>query len=152
MCDAMWMSLLNLAVETLKQTLTHLNLIQLDHIFTAKQCPYNMIYEESGSPCMDTCALDTSSLCEDHKIDGCFCPPGQCLFYFLLPINVLSALDFIVRECSSSCQSFLLQELCLMTFPWEAVSLNLNVSASTTKSITLVRSTDRTERSGMSEI
>ncbi|XP_068580289.1 mucin-2-like [Cebidichthys violaceus] len=45
--------------------------------FCAKQCPYNMIYEESGSPCMDTCALlDTSSLCEDHKIDGCFCPPG----------------------------------------------------------------------------
>ncbi|XP_068459808.1 mucin-2-like [Clinocottus analis] len=43
----------------------------------AKQCPYNMIYEESGSPCVDTCALpDTSSLCEDHKIDGCFCPPG----------------------------------------------------------------------------
>ncbi|XP_054475427.1 mucin-2-like, partial [Anoplopoma fimbria] len=45
--------------------------------FCAKQCPYNMVYEESGSPCMDTCAhLDTSSLCEDHKIDGCFCPPG----------------------------------------------------------------------------
>ncbi|XP_031715388.1 mucin-2 isoform X3 [Anarrhichthys ocellatus] len=45
--------------------------------FCAKQCPHNMIYEESGSPCMDTCALlDTSSLCEDHKIDGCFCPPG----------------------------------------------------------------------------
>ncbi|XP_034391291.1 mucin-2-like isoform X2 [Cyclopterus lumpus] len=45
--------------------------------FCAKQCPYNMIYEESGSPCMDTCALpDTSSLCEDHKMDGCFCPPG----------------------------------------------------------------------------
>ncbi|KAI9529651.1 hypothetical protein NQZ68_007889 [Dissostichus eleginoides] len=43
----------------------------------AKQCPFNMVYEESGSPCMDTCTLlDTSSLCEDHKIDGCFCPPG----------------------------------------------------------------------------
>ncbi|KAK5902118.1 hypothetical protein CesoFtcFv8_007407 [Champsocephalus esox] len=42
----------------------------------AKQCPFNMVYEESGSPCMDTCTLlDTSSLCEDHKIDGCFCPP-----------------------------------------------------------------------------
>ncbi|KAK5867271.1 hypothetical protein PBY51_011780 [Eleginops maclovinus] len=45
--------------------------------FCAKQCPFNMVYEESGSPCMDTCTLlDTSSLCEDHKIDGCFCPPG----------------------------------------------------------------------------
>ncbi|XP_059190820.1 mucin-2, partial [Centropristis striata] len=45
--------------------------------FCAKECPFNMVYEESGSPCMDTCSLlDTSSLCEDHKMDGCFCPPG----------------------------------------------------------------------------
>ncbi|XP_037109335.1 mucin-2-like isoform X50 [Syngnathus acus] len=45
--------------------------------FCAKQCPYNMVYEESGSPCMDTCThQDTSSLCEDHRMDGCFCPPG----------------------------------------------------------------------------
>lgn len=45
----------------------------------AKQCPYNMVYEESGSPCMDTCThMDTSSVCEDHKMDGCFCPPGSC--------------------------------------------------------------------------
>uniref|UniRef100_UPI0014481FD3 mucin-2 n=1 Tax=Epinephelus lanceolatus TaxID=310571 RepID=UPI0014481FD3 len=45
--------------------------------FCAKQCPFNMVYEESGFPCMDTCSLlDTSSLCEDHKMDGCFCPTG----------------------------------------------------------------------------
>uniref|UniRef100_A0A3Q3RNB2 VWFD domain-containing protein n=1 Tax=Mastacembelus armatus TaxID=205130 RepID=A0A3Q3RNB2_9TELE len=45
--------------------------------FCAKKCPFNMVYEESGSPCMDTCThLDTSSMCEDHKMDGCFCPPG----------------------------------------------------------------------------
>ncbi|XP_029952621.1 mucin-2-like isoform X2 [Salarias fasciatus] len=45
--------------------------------FCAKQCPYNMVYEESGSPCMDTCThQDTSSLCEDHRMDGCFCPNG----------------------------------------------------------------------------
>ncbi|XP_014888398.1 mucin-2-like, partial [Poecilia latipinna] len=45
--------------------------------FCAKECPYNMVYEESGSPCMDTCThQDTSSLCEDHKMDGCFCPSG----------------------------------------------------------------------------
>uniref|UniRef100_A0A8C9X906 Mucin 2.2, oligomeric mucus/gel-forming n=1 Tax=Sander lucioperca TaxID=283035 RepID=A0A8C9X906_SANLU len=45
--------------------------------FCAKQCPFNMVYKESGSPCMDTCTLlDTGSLCEDHKMDGCFCPPG----------------------------------------------------------------------------
>ncbi|XP_019712514.1 mucin-2-like isoform X5 [Hippocampus comes] len=45
--------------------------------FCAKQCPYNMVYEESGSPCMDTCThQDTSSLCEEHRMDGCFCPTG----------------------------------------------------------------------------
>uniref|UniRef100_A0A8D3D3I4 Mucin-2-like n=1 Tax=Scophthalmus maximus TaxID=52904 RepID=A0A8D3D3I4_SCOMX len=48
--------------------------------FCAKQCPFNMVYEESGSPCMDTCThRDTSSLCEDHKMDGCFCPHGTVL-------------------------------------------------------------------------
>lgn len=51
----------------------------LFYLSPAKECPYNMVYEESGSPCMDTCThLDTSSLCEDHKMDGCFCPPGSC--------------------------------------------------------------------------
>uniref|UniRef100_A0A672GN01 VWFD domain-containing protein n=1 Tax=Salarias fasciatus TaxID=181472 RepID=A0A672GN01_SALFA len=45
--------------------------------FCAKQCPYNMVYEESGSPCMDTCThQDTSSMCAEHKMDGCFCPSG----------------------------------------------------------------------------
>ncbi|XP_015259097.1 PREDICTED: mucin-2-like [Cyprinodon variegatus] len=45
--------------------------------FCEKQCPYNMVYEESGSPCMDTCThQDVSSFCEDHKMDGCFCPSG----------------------------------------------------------------------------
>uniref|UniRef100_I3JSK3 VWFD domain-containing protein n=1 Tax=Oreochromis niloticus TaxID=8128 RepID=I3JSK3_ORENI len=45
--------------------------------FCAKQCPFNMVYEESGSPCVDTCThQNTSSFCEDHKMDGCFCPPG----------------------------------------------------------------------------
>uniref|UniRef100_A0A3P8U5C0 VWFD domain-containing protein n=1 Tax=Amphiprion percula TaxID=161767 RepID=A0A3P8U5C0_AMPPE len=40
-------------------------------------CPFNMVYEESGSPCMETCThQDTISLCEEHKMDGCFCPPG----------------------------------------------------------------------------
>uniref|UniRef100_A0A3P9M1S5 VWFD domain-containing protein n=1 Tax=Oryzias latipes TaxID=8090 RepID=A0A3P9M1S5_ORYLA len=45
--------------------------------FCDKQCPYNMVFEESGSPCMDTCTHQkTSSMCEEHKIDGCYCPPG----------------------------------------------------------------------------
>ncbi|XP_056458828.1 mucin-2-like [Gadus chalcogrammus] len=45
--------------------------------FCAKMCPFNMVYEESGSPCMSSCTVsDISSLCEDHKMDGCFCPAG----------------------------------------------------------------------------
>nr|XP_046208035.1 mucin-2-like [Oncorhynchus gorbuscha] len=45
--------------------------------FCDKQCPFNMVYLESGSPCMDTCThSDTSSLCEEHLMDGCFCPQG----------------------------------------------------------------------------
>lgn len=41
------------------------------------KCPFNMEFSESGSPCMDTCShTDTSSLCVEHKMDGCFCPPG----------------------------------------------------------------------------
>ncbi|XP_055987815.1 mucin-2 [Sorex fumeus] len=42
-----------------------------------KSCPQNMVYLESGSPCMDTCShLEVSSLCEEHSMDGCFCPEG----------------------------------------------------------------------------
>ncbi|XP_053366769.1 mucin-2-like [Clarias gariepinus] len=45
--------------------------------FCAVTCPFSMEYSESGSPCLDTCThADTSSLCEEHKMDGCFCPPG----------------------------------------------------------------------------
>ncbi|XP_066559033.1 mucin-2 [Amia ocellicauda] len=45
--------------------------------FCAKHCPFNMEYKESGSPCMDTCSnMVTSTLCEEHRTDGCFCPQG----------------------------------------------------------------------------
>ncbi|XP_068800860.1 mucin-2 [Struthio camelus] len=45
--------------------------------FCPKTCPGNMIYRESSSPCMDTCShLEISSLCEEHYMDGCFCPEG----------------------------------------------------------------------------
>ncbi|KAM6984872.1 mucin-2 [Aplochiton taeniatus] len=45
--------------------------------FCGKECPFNMVYLESGSPCMNTCMhSDTSSLCEEHQMDGCFCPAG----------------------------------------------------------------------------
>ncbi|XP_027716003.1 mucin-2 [Vombatus ursinus] len=45
--------------------------------FCTKTCPGNMVYLESGSPCMDTCShLEVSSLCEEHYMDGCFCPEG----------------------------------------------------------------------------
>ncbi|XP_035520752.1 mucin-5AC-like [Morone saxatilis] len=43
----------------------------------AKTCPFNMEYYECGSPCTDTCSdPQRSDVCDDHCIDGCFCPPG----------------------------------------------------------------------------
>ncbi|XP_051823053.1 mucin-5AC isoform X11 [Antechinus flavipes] len=42
-----------------------------------KTCPWNMQYRECGSPCVDTCSNhEQSPLCEEHCVDGCFCPPG----------------------------------------------------------------------------
>ncbi|XP_026705983.1 mucin-5AC [Athene cunicularia] len=43
-----------------------------------KLCPFNMHYQECGSPCSDTCSNpERSELCEDHCTDGCVCPPGM---------------------------------------------------------------------------
>ncbi|KAM6068296.1 mucin-5AC-like [Theristicus caerulescens] len=43
-----------------------------------KICPFNMQYQECGSPCSDTCSNpERSALCEDHCTDGCVCPPGM---------------------------------------------------------------------------
>ncbi|CAM5120384.1 unnamed protein product [Eretmochelys imbricata] len=45
--------------------------------FCPKRCPGNMIYQESSSPCISTCShLEISNLCEEHFMDGCFCPEG----------------------------------------------------------------------------
>lgn len=67
---------------------------------------------------------------------------------YLMPLKIL--LDFIVLVYECSWLVCLLQELSLMIFLWEGVSLNLSVSANTTKSITLARFTGRTVRNGVS--
>lgn len=37
-----------------------------------------MQHQECGSPCADTCSNpERSQFCEDHCVDGCFCPPGR---------------------------------------------------------------------------
>ncbi|CAJ1056538.1 mucin-5AC-like [Xyrichtys novacula] len=42
-----------------------------------KTCPFNMEYSECGSPCTDTCKNpERSQMCDDHCVDGCFCPAG----------------------------------------------------------------------------
>ncbi|KAJ8344252.1 hypothetical protein SKAU_G00315810 [Synaphobranchus kaupii] len=46
--------------------------------FCSKSCPFNMEYQECGTPCIDTCTNpERSQLCEEHCTDGCFCPPDQ---------------------------------------------------------------------------
>ncbi|KAM6936956.1 mucin-2-like [Xenentodon cancila] len=43
----------------------------------AKTCPFNMVYKECGSPCTNTCSnRKRSKMCDEHCIDGCFCPSG----------------------------------------------------------------------------
>ncbi|KAJ1178516.1 hypothetical protein NDU88_003762 [Pleurodeles waltl] len=40
-------------------------------------CPFNMVHEECGLPCVDTCSnSEQSALCDVHCSDGCFCPAG----------------------------------------------------------------------------
>ncbi|XP_062405924.1 mucin-5B, partial [Sardina pilchardus] len=44
--------------------------------FCPKSCPQNMVHQECGSPCVDTCSNpDRGQVCEEHCMDGCFCPP-----------------------------------------------------------------------------
>ncbi|XP_075043963.1 uncharacterized protein LOC142103722 [Mixophyes fleayi] len=45
-----------------------------------QSCPFNMVYQEHGSPCPNTCSnTERAMLCDEHGIDGCFCPPGTVL-------------------------------------------------------------------------
>lgn len=60
---------------------THNTVYLIRFCFTAKTCPYpNMVYQECGNPCINTCSNpDRGQVCEEHCIDGCFCPSGTKL-------------------------------------------------------------------------
>eukprot|EP00079_Xenopus_tropicalis_P024591 XP_012817353.1 PREDICTED: mucin-2-like [Xenopus tropicalis] len=45
--------------------------------FCHRTCPENMVYKESGSMCINSCShLEIQTPCEEHYMDGCFCPKG----------------------------------------------------------------------------
>ncbi|KAJ1178579.1 hypothetical protein NDU88_003824 [Pleurodeles waltl] len=45
-----------------------------------KQCPDTMQYQECGSPCKNACSnRERTDLCDEHCVQGCFCPPGTIL-------------------------------------------------------------------------
>uniref|UniRef100_A0A3B4BQ55 VWFD domain-containing protein n=1 Tax=Pygocentrus nattereri TaxID=42514 RepID=A0A3B4BQ55_PYGNA len=42
-----------------------------------KNCSFNLKHKECGNPCKDSCSnQEESQICEEHCIEGCFCPPG----------------------------------------------------------------------------
>ena len=50
------------------------------HIFTAMNCPGNMIYTERTSPCVATCADPQKDRCPmEPESEGCVCPEGLVL-------------------------------------------------------------------------
>uniref|UniRef100_A0A8C5WZA5 Mucin-5AC n=1 Tax=Laticauda laticaudata TaxID=8630 RepID=A0A8C5WZA5_LATLA len=66
-------------------------------------CPSGMQYQECGSPCANTCTnSERSHVCEDHCIDGCFCPPGTVLD----DINGNSCIPFEQCSCIYNGESY----------------------------------------------
>uniref|UniRef100_A0A8C5ML18 Mucin-5AC n=1 Tax=Leptobrachium leishanense TaxID=445787 RepID=A0A8C5ML18_9ANUR len=48
--------------------------------FCDRSCPDNMVYQECGSPCADTCSnSERSMLCEEPCLGSCVCPSGTVL-------------------------------------------------------------------------
>uniref|UniRef100_K7GA57 Mucin-5B-like n=1 Tax=Pelodiscus sinensis TaxID=13735 RepID=K7GA57_PELSI len=68
-----------------------------------KTCPFNMQYQECGSPCTDTCSnLERSQICEDHCVDGCFCPAGTVFD----DINNTGCIPFETCSCTYNGHSY----------------------------------------------
>ncbi|MEQ2241339.1 hypothetical protein ILYODFUR_024321, partial [Ilyodon furcidens] len=72
------------------------------HHLCEKSCPFNMEYKECGSPCTDTCRYrQKSQLCDEHCIDGCFCPPDDIAIFrpstFFIVIHTSFGLDLEIQ-------------------------------------------------------
>ncbi|KAH1171728.1 hypothetical protein KIL84_007346, partial [Mauremys mutica] len=75
-----------------------------------KTCPFNMEYQECGSPCIDTCTnRERAQVCEDHCIDGCFCPAGNFFLHVgtvLDDINNAGCIPLLECSCTYNGNSY----------------------------------------------
>ena len=49
-------------------------------ILTAINCPEDMVYQQCGPLCPQTCDTNEDEECSGGCVEGCFCPSGKVLW------------------------------------------------------------------------
>uniref|UniRef100_A0A3B1K459 VWFD domain-containing protein n=1 Tax=Astyanax mexicanus TaxID=7994 RepID=A0A3B1K459_ASTMX len=75
-----------------------------------KKCPFNLEHSECSRPCQDTCSnQQTSQVCAEHCVDGCFCPSEKMARSRVNECpcthngNIYQAGDRYTRTCQKMC-------------------------------------------------
>ena len=48
--------------------------------FKGIDCPGDMVYQQCGQPCPQTCDTHEDEECVGRCVEGCFCPSGKVLW------------------------------------------------------------------------